>query len=94
VPTPTAKLTKRLQRAPLVARELATGKLAGFTETFWRPSNAELLQQGGTGVWPQFRNKGLGRWLKAAYKAAKADDRLQRSGEKMTSEKVVDWLLR
>ncbi len=50
----------------LFAREVATRKLAGFTETFWRPSNPELLQQGGTGVWPQYRNKGLGRWLKAA----------------------------
>ena len=50
----------------LVARELATGRLAGFTETFWHPNRPEILHQGGTGVWPQYRNKGLGRWLKAA----------------------------
>lgn len=50
----------------LIAREQATGKLAGFTETFWHPNRPHLLQQGGTGVWPQYRNKGLGRCLKAA----------------------------
>jgi mycothiol synthase len=50
----------------LFARELATRKLAGFTEAFWHAQRPEILQQGGTGVWPQYRNKGLGRWLKAA----------------------------
>ena len=50
----------------LFAREQSTGRLAGFTETFWHPQRPALLQQGGTGVWPDYRNKGLGRWLKAA----------------------------
>ena len=32
----------------------------------WNPNRPELLGQGMTGVFPQYRNRGLGRWLKAA----------------------------
>lgn len=42
------------------------GKFAGYTETIWNPNRAELLRQDMTGVFPQYRNRGLGRWLKAA----------------------------
>jgi GNAT superfamily N-acetyltransferase len=48
------------------AREKTTGKFAGFTELFWHPNRPHLMHQGGTGVFPHYRNKGLGRWLKAA----------------------------
>jgi GNAT superfamily N-acetyltransferase len=44
----------------------ATGKFAGYTETVWNPNRPEVLRQDMTGVFPQYRNKGLGRWLKAA----------------------------
>lgn len=47
-------------------REKATSKFAGFTEVVWHPNRPEILNQGGTGVFPQYRNHGLGRWLKAA----------------------------
>ncbi|HEY3246863.1 MAG TPA: GNAT family N-acetyltransferase [bacterium] len=50
----------------LVARERATGNLAGFTEVSWHPNRPELVQQRGTGVLPRYQNLGLGRWLKAA----------------------------
>jgi mycothiol synthase len=43
----------------------ATGKFAGYTETVWNPNCPEVLRQDMTGVFPQYRNKGLGRWLKA-----------------------------
>ncbi len=43
-----------------------TGKFAGYTETHWNPNRPEILVQDMTGVFPQYRNKGLGRWLKAA----------------------------
>jgi mycothiol synthase len=43
----------------------ATGKFAGYTEVMWNPNRPELLGQGMTGVFPQYRNRGLGRWLKA-----------------------------
>ena len=31
----------------------------------YRPSRPEVLGQGDTGVFPEYRNRGLGRWLKA-----------------------------
>jgi dienelactone hydrolase len=40
------------------------------------------------------RSTGSGEWLKAAYAAAGAADKLQRNGEKTTPEKVLAWLLR
>jgi GNAT superfamily N-acetyltransferase len=46
--------------------EKATGKFAGYTETVWNASRPEIVRQDMTGVFPQFRGKGLGRWLKAA----------------------------
>jgi len=31
----------------------------------WNPNRPDVIGQGITGVFPQYRNKGLGRWLKA-----------------------------
>ena len=64
-------------RWTMYAREVATGKLAGFTETFWTPNRPLQVQQGGTGVWAQYRNQGLGRWLKAAMIAKVLRERPQ-----------------
>lgn len=47
-------------------REKATGKFAGFTEVLWNPNRPAILQQMDTGVFPEYRNRGLGRWLKVA----------------------------
>ena len=46
--------------------EAATGKFAGFTEVEWKPGRPEIVSQGMTGVFPEFRGLGLGRRLKAA----------------------------
>lgn len=46
--------------------EHATGQLVGYTEVFWNANRPALLHQGATGVFPAYRNRGLGRWLKAA----------------------------
>jgi GNAT superfamily N-acetyltransferase len=54
------------ERWTLFARETATGAFAGYTEVFWSPNRPEIIGQGMTGVFPAFRNKGIGRWLKAA----------------------------
>jgi len=54
------------QRWTFYVIDRATGKFAGYTETVWNPNRPELLRQDMTGVFPQYRNKGLGRWLKAA----------------------------
>jgi mycothiol synthase len=48
------------------AREKATGAFAGFTEIYVRKSIPLIVHQGGTGVFPRYRNLGLGRWVKAA----------------------------
>jgi mycothiol synthase len=54
------------QRWTFYVIDRTTGKFAGYTETVWNPNRPELLRQDMTGVFPQFRNKGLGRWLKAS----------------------------
>jgi mycothiol synthase len=50
----------------LYVRHTPSGELAGFTETSWDPENPENLTQGDTGVLPNYRGQGLGKWLKAA----------------------------
>lgn len=50
----------------MYVREKASGAFAGFTDVYWNPTNPEILSQANTGVFPQYRSKGLGRWLKAA----------------------------
>ncbi len=57
------------QRWTFYVVEKATGKFAGFTETVWNPNRPEILRQDMTGVFPEFRNQGLGRWMKAAMLA-------------------------
>lgn len=59
-------LATHTERWSLHARENATGKLAGFTAVFWHPDRPHILIQGDTGVFPEYRGVGLGRWLKAA----------------------------
>jgi mycothiol synthase len=54
------------QRWTFYVVEKATGKFAGYTETVWNPNRPEILRQDMTGVFPEYRGKGLGRWLKAA----------------------------
>ncbi|MFZ5991522.1 MAG: GNAT family N-acetyltransferase [Deinococcota bacterium] len=41
------------------------GRFAGYSEITWNPSRPQILYQQGTGVEPEFRGHGLGRWLKA-----------------------------
>ncbi len=53
------------ERWTLYAVEQATGNLAGFTEVFWNANRPHLLYQGDTGVFPEYRNRSLGRRLKA-----------------------------
>lgn len=40
--------------------------IAGFTELLITASQPEKLEQGLTAVFPEYRNRGIGRWLKAA----------------------------
>lgn len=50
----------------LVAVESATGEFAGYTQIKTQDLHPTLAWQWNTGVDPAHRNKGLGRWLKAA----------------------------
>ncbi|MPZ48244.1 MAG: GNAT family N-acetyltransferase [Dehalococcoidia bacterium] len=54
------------ERWTMYVRRRASGELAGYTEVFWSPNHPDVLGQGDTGVAPAYRNRGLGRWLKAA----------------------------
>jgi mycothiol synthase len=54
------------QRWCMYIREDATGKLAGYTELYWHPSKPEIANQADTAVLEEYKNRGLGRWLKAA----------------------------
>jgi GNAT superfamily N-acetyltransferase len=44
----------------------SSGIFAGYTAIFWHPNRPHIVDQGDTAVSPGFRNRGLGRWLKAA----------------------------
>jgi len=55
-----------IERWTFYVQERATSKLAGYTELAFLPDRPAIASQGDTGVFPEFRGKGLGRWLKAA----------------------------
>jgi mycothiol synthase len=48
------------------AYERESRTIAGFTELFITASQPETLEQGLTAVFGEYRNRGIGRWLKAA----------------------------
>ncbi len=49
----------------LVAIHRPDERLVGMTEVVWNPARPQILEQWGTGVQPDYRCRGLGRWLKA-----------------------------
>jgi GNAT superfamily N-acetyltransferase len=53
------------ERWTLYARDPETGRIAGYTEVWWNPERPEILHQDDTAVFPEYQNRGLGRWLKA-----------------------------
>lgn len=55
-----------VERWTMYVRDPQSGKFVGYTEVLWRESEPETLHQGDTAVVPSYRNRGLGRWLKAA----------------------------
>ena len=59
-------LARGVKRWVLYVRHKPSGRLAGFTETYWYPEDPENLFQDDTGVLPEYRGNGLGKWLKAA----------------------------
>jgi mycothiol synthase len=59
----------------LCARHEGSGELAGYTELSLPRRWPEMAYQGDTGVWPKHRERGLGRWLKAAMALRLLDER-------------------
>jgi mycothiol synthase len=70
-------LAKGIRRWCLIARHQPTGELAGFTELAFPAHTDEQVWQEGTGVRPEHRDKGLGRWLKAVNLVRLMDERPQ-----------------
>ena len=57
---------RNVQAWTVVAREEATGELAGFSSVRWSPYQPDIIYQSGTGTHRAYRNRGIGRWMKAA----------------------------
>lgn len=62
--------TERLAEAgetmhSMIARE-PDGVISGITDTRWAPYRPTIVYQGFTGVRPEHRGRGIGKWLKAA----------------------------
>ena len=53
------------QRWTMYLTDRATGKKVGLTEVRWNSNRPAILNQGFTAIDPTYRNRGLGRWLKA-----------------------------
>lgn len=66
----------------LCARHRPSGRLAGYTEMTFSDDEPALAYQGDTAVDPSHRERGLGRWVKAAL--------LQRVLEERPAVEVVD----
>ena len=64
----------KAKRWTAYAREKGTGKVVGYTEIFWSPFEPQTIDQGMTCVLPEHRNRGLGRWLKAALLGSVLDE--------------------
>ncbi len=62
----TEKRTKEIGQInyTLISRE-KNGRISGMTEIYYDPRDAHVIHQELTGVRPEFRGKGLGKWLKA-----------------------------
>lgn len=56
---------RRFEQWTAWVRDDTTGRLAGYSTVRWNPFEPDTLWQAGTGVLREYRNKGLGRWLKA-----------------------------
>ena len=54
------------ERWTVYVREKTSGAFAGYSEVFWNSNRPDVILQEMTGVFPEYRNHGLGRWMKAA----------------------------
>jgi mycothiol synthase len=66
---------RRIETWQLCARHDDSGELAGYTELAFPTLWPAAAWQEDTGVWPKHRDRGLGRWLKAANALRLLDER-------------------
>lgn len=59
-------LRRGTERWTVYVRHKESGRMAGYTEVGWNPHEPEMVHQWATAVFPEFRKRGLGRWIKAA----------------------------
>lgn len=85
---------RNVERWCMAVRDPATGAYAGYTEVFWRANEPTHLHQGDTGVVEGYRNRGIGRWLKAAMLKKIAEERPQvkyvRTGNAASNEPMLN----
>lgn len=55
-----------VERWTVYVRHRDSGRMAGYTEVGWNHHEPEMVHQWATAVFPEFRERGLGRWIKAA----------------------------
>lgn len=70
-------MARGLERWTIYLLERASSCLVGYTEVIWNPNRSSILEQQMTGVFPVWRNRGLGHWLKAAMLEKVLRDRPQ-----------------
>jgi GNAT superfamily N-acetyltransferase len=82
-----------MERWSAYVRERRSGQFAGYTEVVWRRSQPDMLLQWDTGVIHEFRNRGIGRWLKAAMIEKVQRDRPEvhevRTGNSLTNASML-----
>ncbi len=61
-----AMLAGGQERWVLYVTDRGRNRVQGLTEVLWHPDRPTILVQGFTAVAPEYRCRGLGRWLKAA----------------------------
>jgi len=55
-----------IERWTMLVRDPQNDAIAGYTQLYQKVSEPHKMMQGDTGVFPEYRGRGIGRWLKAA----------------------------
>jgi len=57
---------RNIERWTMLVCDPQNGAFAGYTQLYWKATVPHKIYQGDTGVFPEYRGRGIGRWLKAA----------------------------
>jgi mycothiol synthase len=70
-----ARQAQGYEWSTVCARHEGSGELVGYTDVLFPRHWPAMAHQEDTGVWPKHRNRGLGRWIKAAMALRMLDER-------------------